>query len=119
MAADSHKKKTLTNRAPGAKCAAWVLERRQEAQRPPGRLCSPGKESRAEGAWTLAEVEVKLTTDTVKRYGERMRQERVSFWFKALADICKGKQNLQGPALTFPRHVEQANPDLGLLSRSH
>lgn len=64
------------------------------------------------------EVEVKLT-DTVRRYGGRMRQERVSFWFKALADIFKGKQNLQGPALIFPSHAEQANPDLGLLSRNH
>lgn len=45
---------------------------------------------RAEGAGTRAEAEVKLT-DTVRRYGERMRQERVSFWFKALADICKEK----------------------------
>lgn len=86
-----------------------MLEWGQEAQRPPGRLYSLGKESRAEGAWTRAEVEVKLT-DTVRRYGERMRQERVSFWFKAVADIFKGKQNLQGPALTFPSRTGEPSP---------
>lgn len=91
MSADSHKKKNLTTRAPGAQCTAWALERDKKPRGHQGDYTAQEKRAgRAEGAGTRAKVEVELT-DTVRRYGERMRQERVSFSFKALADICKGK----------------------------